>query len=172
MPEIGGVGAVTQYAFSGAARKGGPRALSEEQQREVERLIARDREVRQHEQAHLAAAGGYGRGPTYTFTRGPDGKQYATGGEVQIDVSAERTPEQTIIKARIVRRAALAPAEPSPQDRAAAAAAARLESDARRQIAERTREDLSDDKKPKVALAAYGEGSSRAETKSLIDRSV
>jgi hypothetical protein len=130
MPPVSSVGASAPGARN--------QELSEDDARKVAELARRDREVRQHEQAHIAAAGGYARGgPTYTYTRGPDGKQYATGGEVQIDTSAARTPEQTIVKARVIRRAALAPAEPSAQDRAVAAAAAKLETDARQQIAQR-----------------------------------
>lgn len=157
MPGIAGLGAATQIALSGAGRKAPANALTDEQQREVERLADRDREVRQHEQAHLSAAAGYGRGPTYTFTRGPDGKQYATGGEVQIDTAPARTPEQTIVKAQVIRRAALAPVEPSGQDRAVAAAAARLESEARRQIAEQSRTELGNRERPGNALSAYAE---------------
>lgn len=41
-----------------------------------------------------------------------------------IDVSAEPSPEATVEKMRIVRRAALAPAQLSPADRVIAAAAA------------------------------------------------
>jgi len=116
----------------------GSSELSEEEQREVEQLKQRDREVRQHEQAHVAAGGKYVRGgASYQFTQGPDGRQYATGGEVSIDVGPERTPEATITKARIVKRAALAPAEPSAQDRQVAAAAGQLEIQARKELSKR-----------------------------------
>ncbi len=111
--------------------------LTEEEQVEVQELKQRDREVRQHEQAHVAAGGQYVQGgPSYEFTTGPDGRRYATGGEVSISVSPERTPEASLRKARIVRRAALAPAEPSAQDRRVAAQASQLEARARREIAE------------------------------------
>lgn len=90
----------------------------------IKDLASRDREVRIHEQAHAAIGGAYAGSPSYSFTRGPDGKQYATGGEVQIDISAiEGDPEATIEKMRQVARAALSPAEPSAADRAAASAA-------------------------------------------------
>jgi len=99
--------------------------LSEEEQEVVKELQARDREVRAHEQAHIAAGGGLIRGgPNYTYQRGPDGKQYAIGGEVQIDnAPIAGDPEATIRKMRQVIRAALAPAEPSGQDQAVASAA-------------------------------------------------
>lgn len=107
--------------------------LSEEQRAQVDELKNRDREVRQHEQAHLAAAGPHAiSGPTYDYQKGPDGKKYAVGGEVQIDTSpVDGDPEATIRKARIVRAAALAPAEPSSQDRAVAAKATQMEMSAR-----------------------------------------
>lgn len=91
----------------------------------VHELKARDREVRTHEQAHLAAAGGLAHsGPSYQFKRGPDGRQYATGGEVKIDVSpVVNDPKATLAKAQKITRAALAPAQPSQADRNVAARA-------------------------------------------------
>lgn len=121
--------------------RSGEDGLSENDRREVERLEARDREVRAHEQAHVSAGGQYVQGgPRYEFTRGPNGRQYATGGEVSIDVSPESTPEATIQKARVVRRAALAPAEPSAQDRRIAAKASQLEANARQELRKRATE--------------------------------
>ena len=111
------------------------RALSQQDQRQVEHLKARDAEVRAHEQAHLAAAGSAAQGgPTFTYTRGPDGKQYATGGEGQVSVAEGRTPQETIARAARVRAAALAPAEPSGQDRSVAVEAAAMEAKARGQM--------------------------------------
>ena len=117
--------------------RAGSADLTEEEREEVDELKRRDAEVRRHEQAHVAAAGRYANGgPQFEFTTGPDGRQYATGGHVNIDVSPANTPEATIQKAQVIRRAALAPAEPSAQDRAVANAASQLESEARRQIQE------------------------------------
>ncbi|MBL8056004.1 MAG: hypothetical protein JNK29_04865 [Anaerolineales bacterium] len=112
--------------------------LSAAEQAEVEKLKARDREVRAHEQAHQAAGAGLiTRGASYSYKSGPDGQQYAVGGEVGIDTSPVRgNPAATIRKAERIRRAALAPAEPSPQDRAVAAEASRMAADARRQQAQ------------------------------------
>jgi hypothetical protein len=135
--------------------------LSKDEKSEVRELKQRDAEVRRHEQAHLAAAGQYARGgASFSYQRGPDGRQYAVGGEVSIDVGSERTPEATIRKAQIVRRAALAPAEPSPQDRSIAAQAGRLETQARRQLAEQAQETAggTDTASPETASSteAYG----------------
>lgn len=117
--------------------------LTEDEQRQIAELKRRDQEVRRHEQAHLAAAGRYANGgPQYEFTTGPDGRQYATGGHVNIDTGPAETPEATLAKARIIRRAALAPADPSAQDRAVANAASQLEREARQQILEARRAEL------------------------------
>lgn len=90
--------------------------LDEAEEKQVEKLKQRDREVRAHEQAHARTGGAYAGAPSYTFQQGPDGKRYAIGGEVSIDTSKERTPEATVRKMQIVIRAATAPADPSSQD--------------------------------------------------------
>jgi len=106
--------------------------LSEEEMREVQRLKEIDRKVRQHEMAHLAAAAGIAiSGANFEYQRGPDGVNYAVAGEVSIDVSKESSPDATIEKARKITAAALAPADPSPQDRQVASKAQAMESEAR-----------------------------------------
>ncbi|MEJ2039148.1 MAG: putative metalloprotease CJM1_0395 family protein [Desulfosarcinaceae bacterium] len=112
--------------------------LSPEEKQQVNELQKRDAEVKAHEQAHMAAGGGLvSGGASYQYEVGPDGKRYAVGGEVSIDVSPERTPEATIRKMQQVKRAAMAPAQPSGTDRAVAARAAQAEAKAR---AEKTQE--------------------------------
>lgn len=110
--------AAEQQAKQAAEKKEDPDGdgLNEAEEKQVEKLKERDREVRAHEQAHARVGGAYASAPSYTFQQGPDGKRYAVGGEVQIDTSTERTPEATVRKMEIVIRAALAPAEPSSQD--------------------------------------------------------
>ncbi|WP_147694798.1 putative metalloprotease CJM1_0395 family protein [Vogesella mureinivorans] len=117
----------TRPAGSTGRGQNGTAALSEEEQKQVEQLKARDSEVRAHEQAHMAAAGGVSvSGPSYSYQQGPDGKRYAIGGNVSIDVSPGRTPEDTLRKAQAIQRAALAPAQPSGQDQAVAAQARQM----------------------------------------------
>ena len=117
--------------------------LSDEQRKEVEELQKRDDEVRQHENAHVAAAGAYAQGVSFEYQAGPDGRRYAVGGEVSIDTSpVNDNPDATIAKARTIRSAANAPVDPSAQDRQVAAAATRMEAAAR---AEKTKEATSDD---------------------------
>ena len=110
--------------------------LSEEERRLLNELRARDAEVRAHERAHLAAAGPYANGaPTFEYQTGPDGRQYAIGGEVSIDSSpVPGNPEATVRKAQTIKRAALAPREPSAQDRQVAAQAAQMETKARQEV--------------------------------------
>ncbi|TVZ37709.1 SprA family protein [Alteromonadaceae bacterium 2753L.S.0a.02] len=117
------------------------RRLDQEQQ-QISKLASRDREVRAHEQAHAAIGGLYAGAAQYQFERGPDGVRYAVGGEVPINVGREASPEATIAKMQIVKRAALAPAEPSPQDRSVAAQASRLEAQARQEL--RSNEDTNE----------------------------
>ena len=108
----------------GAAFTKTPDQLSEGERRQVEALKARDREVRAHEEAHQRVGGQYAGAPKYEYEKGPDGQRDAVGGEVAIDASPVRDdPEATIEKMQIVKRAALAPAEPSAQDRKVAAQA-------------------------------------------------
>lgn len=119
------------------------RELEEAEYRQVQELKHRDREVRQHEQAHLAAAGQHARGgPSFSFQQGPDGKRYAVGGEVQIDTSpVANDPQATIQKAQQIQAAASAPAEPSAQDRQVSAAAAQMAANARAELAQQQIEE-------------------------------
>ena len=106
--------------------------LTPEEKRVVSQLQSRDAEVRAHEQAHIAASGGLAGGASYSYQEGPDGRRYAVGGEVGISMSTGSTPDETIRNAQQVRSAALAPAQPSGQDRAVAAAASQMEAQALR----------------------------------------
>jgi len=123
--------------------------LSEEDQRKVEELKKIDRRVHTHEQAHLSAAGSYASGgASYDYVTGPDGNRYANSGHVNIDTSREKTPEATIIKANIIQKAALAPADPSPADRQIAANALKMAMDAQKEIAERKKGSNTQDDSP------------------------
>ena len=126
------------------------RQQQQSEQREVETLKQRDQEVRAHEQAHASAGGQYAGSPQFDFQRGPDGQRYAVDGQVSIDISSESTPEATIRKMQQVRTAALAPAEPSPQDLQVAAEASRIAFDARNEIAKERKQSVSGD--PEAAL--------------------
>ena len=117
-------------------RQGGLQTLTPEQKDVVSKLAARDTAVRAHEAAHQAAAAGLGGAASFSYETGPDGKRYAVGGEVPVSLRGGRTPQETIANAQTVRSAALAPADPSPQDLAVAAQASQMEAQARQQIVE------------------------------------
>ncbi len=135
----------TNSSKQGSKAQNSRTQLTDEQRVLVSKLKARDLEVRQHEAAHLAAAGGLATsGASYTYQKGPDGVDYAIGGEVGIDVSPGRTPQETIERARIVRAAALAPAEPSGPDLAVAAQAQQLELQAQAELAQQQNQGNQD----------------------------
>ena len=145
--------------------------LTPDEQQIVAELKVTDQKVRAHEQAHISAGGSYILGgATFEYEKGPDQKRYAVGGEVSIDSSPVRdNPEATIAKMQVVRAAALAPAEPSAQDRAVASSASMEEGQARaelrdkraaeaRESAESRAQDSDNSQKSKImadAAAAY-----------------
>ena len=116
-----------------------------QQQEQIRELAARDREVRAHEQAHASVGGQYAGSASFTFERGPDGVNYAVGGEVPISLpSGGDDPQATLAAAEQVRRAALAPADPSPQDRSVAAEASQISAQAQADIAELQAQERAD----------------------------
>lgn len=81
--------------------------LSQKEVAQVRELQSIDRNVKAHEAAHQAA------------------------GEVPISMQKGNTPEETIANARQIAAAAMAPADPSPQDYKVAANATKMEFEAR-----------------------------------------
>jgi hypothetical protein len=126
--------------LSGAAAE-----LTPEQQQQVSQLKRIDTKVRAHEQAHISVGADLILGgPTYSYQTGPDNRRYAVSGEVSIDTSPARTPEETIPKAQHIRATALAPADPSPQDHSVAAQASQMEQQARQELAIQQQADAAD----------------------------
>ena len=113
--------------------------LRHNEYRQIRKLADKDKEVRMHEMAHAAAIGMFAgsSSPTYSYQVGPDGKQYAVAGHVNVDVSPENTPERTILKMQAIRRSATSPGRPSVKDAQTAANALMVEGRARMQIAEK-----------------------------------
>ncbi len=141
-PSAATIGARSTISQDGArtaeARQNNADSLREQSQRnaEIQQLKARDRAVRAHELAHSSVGGRYAGAPNFTYERGPDGVLYAIAGEVPIDVSViPGDPEATLDKMEIVRRAALAPVNPSAVDRAVAAQAIAQAARARAELA-------------------------------------
>ena len=146
---------------------GKPTSPQHEQQdlQQLAELSSRDAEVRAHEQAHASVGGAYAGSPSYTMQRGPDGKSYAVGGEVGIDVSAvPNDPAATISKMEVVMRAALAPADPSAQDLRVAAEAQGLAAAARAELAKQQRTDATEQAEQKRDAEKADETSSATDT--------
>lgn len=117
-------------------RDAAPGELTDDELKDVRELAAVDREVRAHEAAHAAVGGNLAGGPSFRFITGPDGQQYAVGGEVPITLSVvPDDPAATLRDAQQVQAAALAPAKPSTQDLHVAAAAAQLIVESQLQLA-------------------------------------
>ena len=129
-------GSLKKDSQSSSKIKSGNKELSLEDKEQLEKLKRRDLEVKKHEQAHVSAGAS---NPQYEYEMGPDGIRYATGGHADIEVSEGNSPEETIEKAHKVKRAALAPDEPSSADRNIAAEADKLELKAKKEISERQR---------------------------------
>lgn len=134
--------------------------LTQEEQQEVSQLKARDTEVRAHEQAHIAAAGGLRTSaPSYTYQTGPDGKKYAIGGEVNVSFEKSGDPQEDIQNAETMRAAALAPADPSSQDRSVAANAEKIIAQARQELAAQQaqqKEQITSSETAKTLVGAGG----------------
>jgi hypothetical protein len=124
-------------AGSGRKAAGDTVQLSPQASALVAKLAARDADVRAHEAAHVAAGGSLiTGGPNFSYQRGPDGRDYAVGGDVTIDTSAvPGDPAATAAKARQVEAAALAPADPSGQDESVAGQAEAMAAQASAQVA-------------------------------------
>ena len=80
---------------------------------------------------------------------------YAVGGEVKIDTSRENDPEATIRKMQKVRRAALAPSQPSSTDRSVAAQASQIEAQARTELTQQRSEQTKENKEQPVDTSAH-----------------
>jgi len=87
-----GAGAGEKSAESGgktvsAGQQGAP------EQAEIRKLKARDQEVRQHEQAHLSAAGGLAvSAASFTYQKGPDGVMEQ---QANLELAQRRTVQTT-----------------------------------------------------------------------------
>lgn len=132
--------------------------LTQAQQSEVRKLQSRNRDVVAHEEAHKSVGGSLAGAISYTYERGPNGKRYAVGGDVPIQISQDpNNPQNTIARMRQVIAAALAPVDPSAQDRAVAARATQIMVSAQRSLLVQSKSANSGDS----GAAASGTGSKK-----------
>ncbi len=115
--------------------------LAPEAEAILRKLRTRDGKIKAHYSAQAAAGGAQSSVASYRYTMGPDGQRYATDGSISFQMDTQGSPQRTASQARAVRMAALAPANAGPQDIAVAAAAMRVELDARARV----RSDLADE---------------------------
>jgi len=148
----------------------GSQGLTETELKELTELKSRDREVRAHEAAHQAVGGQYAGAMSFSYQRGPDGAQYAVGGEVPIDVApVSGDPQATIEKMRVVRAAAMAPAQPSSQDRAVAAQAMQTMLQAQSEMAAGEADSGNDASAVKPRVSGQGEDAGEARSRQASD---
>ncbi|MDQ7055612.1 MAG: putative metalloprotease CJM1_0395 family protein [Persephonella sp.] len=142
-----GVGGISAYDGWVDSQKNSVQEIKKQQILQQLRMI--EQKVKAHEMAHKIA-GGELTGPVqYKYQKGPDGKLYVVGGEVPIKIKQGKTPEETVEIAQKIKRAALAPADPSPQDRAVAARATMMEIQAKMELMKEREE-----KKNKISIYA------------------
>lgn len=101
---------------------------------EIRRLVVVENHVKQHEAAHMAVGGEFAGTASYSYTTGPDGKRYISGGEVSISIPSTDDKKEAIRMLEQVKRAALAPADPSAQDQSTAASASAKQSALRAEL--------------------------------------
>jgi len=102
------------FEFSNATNPNNKQAAANNEK--IDQLKKIDKNVIEHEEQHQRTAGSLGSSPSYKYAIGPDGKNYAVGGHVNVQIKKDSDPNKTIQNAEIVKRSALAPHDPSEQD--------------------------------------------------------
>jgi hypothetical protein len=107
-----------------------------EQANELKRIQGKADKVVSHEGAHAMVGGTLMLGgPAFQYELGPDGEVYEASGQSRIDMSPlAGNPQATIFKMQHVKRAAMAPLNPSGADRVVASQADQIENQARNQL--------------------------------------
>lgn len=88
-----------------------------------EQYKAEEKNVIAHECAHMCGGGSLCGCASYTYEMKEDGNYYIVEGEVPITLLESSDPNQTMSDMETVIRSALAPSDPSGQDRSVAAQA-------------------------------------------------
>ncbi len=171
----------SEQGNSGQSSSGREDPQSNSEQRKLDELKKRDAEVRAHEQAHASVGGDLAASPSYELQVGPDGRQYAVGGEVNIDLAVvPGDPQATIVKMQKVKAAALAPADPSSADRRVASEATQRVLQAQAELAQQNVAlndppaadadywlQQEEEKQPKQYIGNAADSSSRSQAEQL-----
>ncbi len=113
--------------------------ITKNDEKSIRMLKSRDKEVKNHELAHRTAGGCFASSSTFKYELGPDMRRYAIDGFTPIDLSEDVSPEKTVRKMLIVKKAALAPSKPSNNDRQIAFEADYIRAKANKEIIEEIR---------------------------------
>lgn len=90
--------------------------LTDSEKAYLKRLQQADAAVRSHEGLHFRAAGGLGDLPNYQTVTGPDGKQYAVAGSVNVSTTSGVSDERKARELETLGIAATAPGDASAAD--------------------------------------------------------
>lgn len=130
-----------------------------EEKKIISKLKIREREVIAHEQAHKSVGGQFSGAMNYSYTTGPDGRRYVSGGEVGISIPGGKPSEKLIQDLKQVKRAALAPAKPSGQDMSVASSAESkiqdISSKLNKKVQEKYKKQLSSNKNQQYTFEIY-----------------
>ena len=139
--------------------------LTPQEQQQLAELKQTDAQVKAHEHAHKSTAAGLTTsGPNYEYETGPDGKKYAVAGDVNVSYQKSSDPEVNLKNAQQLKAAALAPADPSSQDRKVAMQADREIAKARQEIMEE--QNQTEEEEETSATSAAGSMTPASETES------
>lgn len=139
--------------------------LTPQEQQQLAELKQTDAQVKAHEHAHKSTAAGLTTsGPNYEYETGPDGKKYAVAGDVNVSYQKSSDPEVNLKNAQQLKAAALAPADPSSQDRKVAMQADREIAQARQEIMEE--QNQTEEEEETSATSAAGSMTPASETES------
>lgn len=139
--------------------------LTPQEQQQLAELKQTDAQVKAHEHAHKSTAAGLTTsGPNYEYETGPDGKKYAVAGDVNVSYQKSSDPEVNLKNAQQLKAAALAPADPSSQDRKVAMQADREIAQARQEIMEE--QNQTEEEEETSGTSAAGSMTPASETES------
>jgi hypothetical protein len=125
---------------------------------QIQKLKMWEDHVIAHERMHMIAGGGSVGAPSYSYTVGPDGKRYITGGEVTLYVPNAATLEGSEVALEKLKRAATAPSDPSPQDLRAAAMASSIQNAIRAAISRNKMKEAYEETKQQEVMIKEQKG--------------
>lgn len=103
--------------------------------RKITQLEKREQSIINHEKMHMLIGGSLASSPTYTYSIGPDGKKYVSGGRVDMKMPTGGSLESLLSGLKRIKAAASSVTNPSAADLSTAAMAASIEASVNSEIA-------------------------------------